>query len=205
MHPAVYRVFAEICAGADIRGPVLEVGAVPGPDCLLRLPELEHAHPKIGLNLDADQEGTPPGADYEIVRGNANDLSRFADGQFGAVLSNATLEHDRCFWKTVAEIRRVTASGGLVIIGVPGYAGMGLAAQVPRGSLFGWLLRRFRRGAYADMIEAGTVTLGVHLFPGDYYRFSEQAVREVFMEGITQVSVRTVLNPPRFIAWGRKP
>jgi len=205
MHPAVYRVFAEVCAGADIHGPVLEVGAVPGPNCLLRLPGLENAHPKIGLNLDVGDNGSDRDAQYEIVKGDANDMSRFADGQFAAVLSNATLEHDRCFWKTVGEVHRVTSSGGLIAIGVPGYAGMGLATLVPRRSLFGWLLRWHGRGAHADMIQAGTVTLGVHLFPGDFYRFSEQAVREVFMAGLLNVSVRTVLNPPRFIAWGRKP
>jgi hypothetical protein len=47
--------------------------------------------------------------------------------------------------------------------------------------------------------------LGVHNFPGDYYRFSEQAVREVFMDGLVDVSVKLVLTPPRIIAWGRKP
>jgi hypothetical protein len=34
-------------------------------------------------------------------------------------------------------------------------------------------------------------------FPGDYYRLSEQAVRDVFLEGMKDVSIRTVLVPPR--------
>jgi SAM-dependent methyltransferase len=201
MHPAVYRVFETICSQAAIDGSVLEVGAVPGPDSLLRMSCLAHLNSKVGLNLDGG--GTCDG--YEIKKGNANEMTDFADGQFAAVLCNATLEHDRCFWKTIAEIHRVTAAGGLIAIGVPGYAGMGPHTFAPRNSLFGWLLRAFERGTYADMIQAGTVTLGVHNFPGDYYRFSEQAVREIFMDGLTHVELRMVLNPPRIIAWGRKP
>jgi SAM-dependent methyltransferase len=201
MHPTVYAVFEEVCTRVRIRGAVLEVGAVPGPDSLLRLPCLAHATSKIGINL----EGGGDCGVYDIVQGNANEMRNFADGQFGAVLCNATLEHDRCFWKTVAEIYRVTAPGGFIAIGVPGYAGMGLDRLLPRRSLFGLLLWLFGHGPHEDMVRAGTVTLGVHNFPGDYYRFSEQAVREIFMAGLADISIRRVMNPPRIIAWGRKP
>jgi len=99
----------------------------------------------------------------------------------------------------------VTASGGLIAIGVPGYAGMGPHTFAPPRSLFGWLLSILARGTDSDTFQAGTPTLGVHNYPGDFYRFSEQAVREVLMAGLTDTALRTVLNPPRFIAWGRKP
>src|SRR4051794_8727852 len=122
MHPAVYRVFADVCSQVDLRGPVLEIGAVPGPDSLLRLDALRPIGPRIGLNLQGG--GACDG--YEILRANANDMSCFADGSFKTVLSNATLEHDPQFWKTLAEIHRVTAPGGFIAIGVPGYAGMGM-------------------------------------------------------------------------------
>lgn len=201
MHPIVYRTFEEICSQAAISGPVLEVGAVPGPDCLLRLPCLKQATPKVGLNLS---DGGPCG-DYDIIAGNANQMNNFADGQFATVLCNATLEHDRYFWKTIAEIHRVTSSGGFIAIGVPGFAGMGLDRLLPRTSLLGLLLRLFARGPNSDLVRSSTVTLGVHNFPGDYYRFTEQAAREVFMDGLTGVAVRTVMNPPRIIAYGRKP
>ena len=201
MHPAVYRVFETICSQAKIQGWVLEVGAVPGPDSLLRMPCLAHLESKVGLNL----EGGGACGDYEIKQGNANLMTDFTDGQFAAVVCNATLEHDRCFWKTVAEIHRVTAPGGLIAIGVPGYAGMGPNSFAPEHSSFARLLRAFGLKTNADDLQAATFTLGVHNFPGDFYRFSEQAVREVFMAGLTHVEVHTVLNPPRFIAWGRKP
>jgi hypothetical protein len=201
MHPAVYHVFEEICAAAAIRGRVLEVGAVPGPESLLRISCLGGAEARVGLNLEGG--GVCDG--YEIRTGNANAMTGFIDGEFSAVLCNATLEHDRCFWRTIAEIHRVTGPGGLIAIGVPGYAGMGLATFAPPGSWCGRVLTWFARGSYADLFGAGTVTLGVHNFPGDYYRFSEQAVREVFLAGLLNVKVRIVLNPPRIIAWGRKP
>jgi hypothetical protein len=201
MHPAVYQVFEEICTVAAIRGRVLEVGAVPGPESLLRMPCLRHVEARVGLNL----EGGGQYDGYEIRTGNANAMTGFADGEFSAVLCNATLEHDRCFWKSIAEIHRVTAPGGLITIGVPGYAGMGLATFAPPGSWFGRFLAWFARGSYSDLLGAGTVTLGVHNFPGDYYRFSEQAVREVFLAGLADIQVRLVLNPPRIIARGRKP
>src|SRR4051794_9404263 len=106
---------------------------------------------------------------------------------------------------TVAEIHRVTAPGGFVAIGVPGYADMGLRTLLPRASLLRGLLKLSPRARPAALIGAGPVTLGVHNYPGDYYRFSAQAVREVFMVGLQGVAVRTVMNPPRIIAWGRKP
>jgi SAM-dependent methyltransferase len=200
MHPTVYRVYEEVCAQAGIDGSVLEVGAIPGKDGLLSMSCLRHVKERIGLNLESADCG-----DYQIVQGNANEMSAFSDGRFTAVLCNATLEHDPFFWKTVSEIRRVTAPGGFIAMGVPGYVGMGLHAIAPPRSWLSRFLRACRRGRYLDVIGASTVTLGVHNFPGDFYRFSEQAVREVFMDGLTGVETRVVMLPPRIIAWGRKP
>lgn len=201
MSPDVYRAFEEICAPAAIRGPVLEIGAVPGPDSLLRLPALRHASRRVGLNL------APPCTDAgaEIFQGNANDMRLFADGTFAAVVCNATLEHDPFFWKTLAEIRRVTAPGGFVAIGVPGYGGMGPDTFLAPGSPLRRPLRWFARLTRSDILLAGAVTLGEHHYPGDFYRFTAQAVREVFLGGFADVSVRRVMNPPRFIGSGRKP
>ena len=48
-------------------------------------------------------------------------MAFFPDQRFDVVLCNAVLEHDRFFWETLAEIRRVTRAGGLVVIGTPGF------------------------------------------------------------------------------------
>lgn len=201
MNPVVYQAFEDICSGLSIRGPVLEVGAIPGPDSLLDMACLRQVTQKVGVNLDV----AGADADSRIIRANANDMACFRDGSFEAVLCNATLEHDPRFWKTIAEIHRVTAPGGVVVIGVPGFAGMGPGTFAAGKPFLGRLLRRLARVTGSDVLLAGTVTLGEHNFPGDYYRFTEQAVREVFLGGLREVAVRKVMNPPRIIGWGRRP
>ena len=91
------------------------------------------------------------------------------------------------------------------MIGVPGFCGMGVDHFAPRKSMVGRGLGFLARVTRADVLQAGTVTLGEHFFPGDYYRFTEQAVRQVFLAGLREVKVRKVMNPPRFVGWGRKP
>jgi len=201
MSPEVHAAFEAICRREPIDGPVLEVGAWPGPDSLLRLPSLASIPGKTGINMEAVASDDM----ITMVVGNANAMPMFADETFGCVLCNATLEHDPRFWLTLAEIRRVTKPGGLVLIGVPGFRGMGPKHLAPPRSIVGRLIRFVATVTRHDALVAGTSTLGVHKFPGDYYRFTEQAVREVFLEGLEQPRVRWVMTPPRVIGWARKP
>ena len=201
MSPEVYAAFESICRGEAIDGPVLEVGAWPGPDSLLRLPSLAAIPGKTGINMEV----VAPDEGITMVFGNGNAMDMFADDTFGCVLSNATLEHDPRFWRTLAEIRRVTRPGGLVVIGVPGFRGMGPRHLVPPRSFIGRMIGFLTAITRHDALVAGTSTLGVHNFPGDYYRFSEQAVREVFLEGLVEPRIRWVMTPPRVIGWARKP
>jgi SAM-dependent methyltransferase len=207
MNPAVRRVFAQILEREAVRGPVLEVGAVPGPDALLSLDALAGIGPRIGLNLQAfpATASVHASAPFEMVQGNANAMTMFADASFGCVLSNATLEHDGRFWQTLAEIRRVTAAGGLVVIGVPGFRGMGPAALAPPRSLAGRGISLLARLTRHEALLAGSGTLGEHHFPGDYYRFSEQAMREILLQDLLQPQCRWVMSPPRIVGWARKP
>jgi ubiquinone/menaquinone biosynthesis C-methylase UbiE len=123
----------------------------------------------------------------------------FPDERFDAVLCNAVLEHDRFFWKTLREVRRVVRRGGLVAIGTPGYTERRSETKLQR--FFAGFLPFFRQ-ADGLPLRHSTLTLGVHNFPGDYYRFSEQTFREVFFEGMMEVTIRTVLVPPRIIGAG---
>ena len=116
--------------------------------------------------------------DFSILEADANAMTCFPEQSFDAVLCNAVLEHDPFFWKTLAEI---TVRSWL--------------ARLPRSSR--------RPDGWA--IQHSTLTLGVHNFPGDYYRFSEQAVREVFFAGAENVVIRSVLVPPRIIGAGIRP
>ena len=201
MSPTVYQAFERIFEDFDISGPVLEVGAVSGPESLLALRGLKNANPKIGINLDEEITS----ADRMLIQCNGNDMSRFETGYFNAVVCNSTLEHDIYFWKTIKEIHRVTAPGGLIVIGVPGYAEMGLNTFAGGNKIMKRVLRLWSKLSNSTVLAAGSVTLGIHNYPGDYYRFSEQAIREVFLEGLTQCKVIRVMNPPRFIGVGVKP
>src|SRR5215831_19116763 len=118
MLPRVYQEFERICVRREAGGAVLEVGAVPSDFSLLCMESLRNATEKIGINLDGPAEYK----DFRILRGNANCMECFDDNRFDTVLCNATLEHDKYFWKTVAEMKRVTKPKGLIVIGAPGYA-----------------------------------------------------------------------------------
>lgn len=199
MHDQVYRQFERICARRKAGGAVLEIGAMPAPTTLLNLPALRGATEKIGLNLDppAQFNGIP------ILQGDGNAMP-FPDARFDTVLCNATFEHDKFFWKTLAEIRRVARPGALVVLGAPGYRRLTLekwSKRIARNlPLVGRALEE-NCGAFF----ASTLTLHVHNFPGDYYRFSPQAFREVFFAGMNEVEVVSVLIPPRIIGAGRLP
>ena len=192
MNRKMWKEYERVFEGREIRGRVLEIGAVPSENSLLNLEGLRHAFEKIGLNLK------PPSQykDFTIVQGNANRMDCFEDESFDAVLCNAVLEHDSYFWKTISEIRRITKKGGFVVIGNPGY------------TKYWWEKRFFRRILrwipLVGFLSHSTLVFRVHNSPGDFYRYSEQAFREVFFEGFRDVHVYSVLIPPRVIGYGFK-
>jgi SAM-dependent methyltransferase len=202
MHAAVFSAFDSICRSESAGGAVLEVGAVPSLDTLLMLPALAAAKERVGVNI------APPSeiGGCAILQRDAHDLSCFEAGRFDTILCNSMLEHDASFWLTLHEMRRVARPGALFVIGVPGFATPGAGhwrfllsklARLPA-------LPRLWKTAIGSYL-AGTPVLGLHNFPGDYYRFSEQACREVLLAGLAAIDVRRVLDPPRFIAVGRLP
>lgn len=201
MSPEVYQTFESIFSSYQINGPVLEVGAYSGPESLLSLKGFENASQKIGINLDEQIHLT----DRSIVLGNSNDMHMFETGYFAAVVCNSTLEHDPYFWRTISEIHRVTAPGGIIAIGVPGYAEMGVNTFAGGKRKVKKLLHYLLKITRSSILSAGSVTLGIHNYPGDYYRFSEQAVRKIFLDGLTACEVHRVMHPPRFIGVGIKP
>jgi SAM-dependent methyltransferase len=192
MHSAVYAEFRRLLAPLDLSGPVLEIGATPTPDTLLAM-DLLRGRERYGINI-------APAAmidGCQIMQGNGNDLSIFKDGYFACVVSNATIEHDPYFWKTCAEIRRVLRPGGAAVIGAPGFSdegnlpALGLSAPANSPASEDW--------------PYSTLTYRYHGEPKDYYRFSQDAFRDVIFEGYRDVTIRTVLVPPRYIGCGVKP
>ena len=110
----------------------------------------------------------------DIRVGSSNDMHMFKDGTFDLVMSCAVHEHDKKFWLSVAEMHRVLRPGGLMVICVPGFD------KLPTD------------------VGQTTSTFHVH-YRFDYYRFTRRAVREVFLEGLENVRVVSVLDPPRII------
>jgi SAM-dependent methyltransferase len=176
-NPRIQAKFFEIIRESAVRpARALEIGGYVNKNSLLIAPELEAAE-RYCLNLVPMRTATG----ITTVVGNANDMHMFESESFDLVVSNATFEHDKYFWLSLAEIRRVTRPGGMVIIGVPGYT-KNAERLAPRA----------------------TITFAVH-YRFDYYRFSEQAVRDVFFEGMEDVHAFSMLRPPRIIGHGRKP
>ena len=195
MHELQFKQIERICARRGAGGAVLEVGATPDDSSLLNMKCLEGAKEKIGVNLN----GPSKYKDFSIMKCNANSMTCFEDERFDTVLCNSTLEHDKYFWKTISEIKRVTRRGGLIVIGTPGYA------VLPKEKKIKGFLKNLFRAKKFEWIPASTLTLHVHNYPGDYYRFSAQAFQEVFFEGMKDVEIVTHMMPPRIIGTGVKP
>lgn len=151
----------------------MEVGAIPSHDALLASKFLNSVHEKIGINLAEPSEFK----DFQIIKGNANRMDVFDNETFDCILCNSILEHDKYFWKTISEIRRILKKGGLLIIGTPSYTNF----------KFQKLFQKFNRFVKGELISnffaTTTICYKIHDYPGDYYRYSEQTFKDVFFDG----------------------
>jgi len=181
MRPKVYSEFERICSERNAGGAVLEVGAIPSEESLLCMKSLRSATQKVGVNLD----GPYTYKDFTILKCNANSMNCFGDNTFDTILCNSVLEHDKFFWQTISEMRRVTKPGGLFVIGAPGYVP---EFQVTRHLSFSQKMLVMIACRCLDYLVGGTITLKVHNYPGDFYRFTTQTFREVFFHGMPPVS-----------------
>jgi SAM-dependent methyltransferase len=200
MHQTIFAAFDRLCRQYGPPGNVLEIGATPTPDTLLNLPALAGAGRRIGMNLDWPTRAVG----FEIIEANANRLPMLENASADLVLCNSTLEHDPRFWLTLAEIRRVTRIGGVAMLGVPGYAAEEDWASKARRKLTSFWPAPLPGSLALQGAAASTATLQVHNFPGDFYRFSEQAIREVFLEGFEVLTIEVLMRPPRIIGVGRR-
>ncbi len=200
MRPEIFQEFEKILSNREIGKSVLEIGATPTSDSLLNAKALSKASELIGINLDGGasykkrQEDSVLRNEYQIIKANANNMTCFNDSKFDTVLCNSVFEHDRYFWKTVSEIRRVAKEGALVVIGAPGYDNL---KNVRLNNI-----RHKERGQLLNKIGIGTPVLNIHNWPGDYYRFSPQSFKEVIFEGMREVEVYSMMIPPRIIGIG---
>jgi hypothetical protein len=180
--------FSRMAANHRAAGPYLEIGAGPGGGTVLGGSYFSGAERHaVGAGPATEANGVT------YYQGDPNDMrALFGDGYFGTVLWNGALAHDRFFWLTLGEIRRVLAPGGLMMLVVPGFSKGGEPA-------------RFKVvGAKGNPIPDTTVTYRVHT-PQDYWRISPQAMRQVVLESFEALEVKTAMMPPRIFAVGRKP
>ncbi len=183
MSPMVFEAFSKILSARMRSGSglsVLEVGAGSVP--LLSAPALD-GYRKVALNLRFDKISDAL-RETEMVVGNCNSL-QFEDESFDCVLSCSMLEHDKYFWRSCAEIRRVLKPGGYFVAGVPIYMTLPI-----------------------DKLHT-TLTYARHgmAYNADFYRFSEQAVREVFFEEYAEVTDEVIVRRfpnPYLVAAARK-
>ena len=210
MHPAVYRRFEHLFDEFPPAGnAVLEIGVSPEPPHAL-LSAFQRRSPDfdcVGVNLDV-----PTGLElpYRVVPTNANEMSCFADRSFDAVVCNAMLEHDPFFWKTLGEVRRLLRDDGLFFVGVPGFRkqpnsvhrALGVLQRAAKARRVPGLRALADRAMLTPLVA--TTTFMFHAHPYDYYRFSEQAVREVFLAELECLHLEYVLTPVRILAVGRK-
>ena len=200
MHPYIFRKYNEIISGLTFSGPALEVGATSGGKTLLNLPALQNIEEKVGINIDGPYQFK----DFIFHQADANNMDLFSDNYFGLVLCNAMLEHDKYFWKTISEIKRVVKPGGLVIIGTPGFAESSFQKFISRFKKHDWF-RKINSIASLNFILSSTLTLELHGGSfGDFYRFSPATYREVFFKGFDNVEITQVMQPPRIIGLGYK-
>lgn len=219
MQPLTYaywsQILDEFCPNS---GRVLEIGA-PNDAKQSLLAYLagkkESDYECFGIDLRAKEPGSDVSLPYTLISGNSNKMDQFTDSSFDIVLTSSTLENDPYFWKTLAEVRRILKKDGIFAVLVPGYSkGLGRAARI-FGRAMGLVSRIDRRGLngfFSQRIEAvvqngflvQTSTYCYHESPVDYYRFSEDAVREVFMEGFDCIHFESILKPPRLMAVGKK-
>jgi SAM-dependent methyltransferase len=173
-------------------GYILEIGCGPDPETLLTHRMLRKARSRVGINLKAYTQ-----YDFDVVCGNSNDMQGdFLDSSFDVVISNMVLEHDQFFWKSLKEIHRILKPGGAFIIGVPGIARqVWHCKHVPPG-----VMRRIK----ASHVRDATQTWRVHAAPGDYWRFTEQAYKDVIMDGFNTVTYSLSFMPPLIIGMGIK-
>ncbi len=187
MHPKIHAHYQDIAVKYGLQGPFLEIGASPGPKSILAGDYFRGKTGRVGINLAKTQMEKDENQ-IHFIQCNSNDMrSQFADGQFGTVFSNAVIEHDRYFWRSIEEMKRVLAPGGIMAVGAPGYvANLDNKLGLPK------------------TIERATVTFDVHVKP-DYWRFSRQAFKDIICEGMEILELRAIMRVPILVVVARKP
>jgi SAM-dependent methyltransferase len=186
MNPIISEHFQTLGEKYKMAGPFLEVGAAGGQHAILSGRYFDQRPDRFAINLiETKQENG-----ISFVECNSNDMrGSFEDNYFGTVMSNAVLEHDQYFWRSLDEMKRVLAPGGLLVIGAPAF----IPIEQTKATITG-----LPEG------QTATITYDVHARP-DFWRFSRQAFSFVICEGLDMLELRVVSIIPSLVCVARKP
>ena len=223
MRPRIAAAYRRLFDRFPIHGAVLEVGPPADMDqSLLRLlADRSHEGDLVGIDR-LPRLKVPPR--YRVVQGDGSEMAMFGSKSFGAVISHAALEHDASFWSTVKEMRRVLAPGGLLFVSVPGVPRLPNPAarlvdrmasvrrsvgagsprddgEAPSSSPLVDTVRALRRSR--ALVSVPTYRTHEAIGVGDYWRFTERAVREVLLEHLELLSLESIGRPVMWVAVGR--
>lgn len=182
MSPKVFDCFRDQISKLDLakkqNSTILEIGA--GAWTLLDIFSADNT--KIALNPILSK-ALMARKDINAIAGTSQQIP-VPDNSVDVILSCSVLEHDKFFWKSLSEIRRVLRPGGYIFIGVPAFL------KLPWDFLNSTLT--FKRHGFA--------------YNADFYRFSELAVSDVILDGLSQKEVILIRRWPNpyLLGIGRK-
>jgi len=190
MQPRVNDLYQALGEKYNMQGPFLEVGAAPKQNSILAGRYFRGRPQRFAINMvDMEMPDEPEGERVTFLRCNANNMKGvFADGQFATVMCNAMIEHDKYFWRSLDEMKRVLAPGGILAVGAPGFVGR----------------KNIDSDIIAEKFTTATLTMDVHAVP-DYWRFSRYAFKEVICEGLEYLETVVLGRVPVLVAVARKP
>lgn len=189
MHPKVNDRFQKLAEKYELQGAFLEIGVTDRDSAILSGDYFAGRPERFATNLTEKEILEADETAIHLVRCNSNNMAGvFDDGHFNTILSNNVIENDKYFWRSLDEMKRILAPGGILVIGAPAY--------VPSNTL--------KRDIENMPLHKTTVTMDVQPGP-DYWRFSRLAFGEVLCEGLEILEITVTGRVPMMIAVARKP
>ena len=184
----IVEEYATLFRTHDIAGPVLEITGGGRDGAIAQAPFLQGVERHVVI---AGEGGEAGGLHFH--KGNPNDLTPlFDDACFSAVIWDRALERDPRFWLTAAEIRRVLAPGGSLVVCTRGFG---------KTNKFGVKVV----GGSGNPITFMTATAAMAAAGADHLRFSPQGLRRVVLDGFDVKELRSSFMTPHLFAVAQKP